>query len=73
MLVTARHVLIDAGVPAGELLGGVVSIDALAPGVAPAVPARVVAVDQHSDLAVLEREEPLPGTAASVVASGHWR
>lgn len=69
VVVTARHVLIDAGVPASELLGAVVSVDALAPGSAPALPARVVAVDQHSDLAILERDEPLPGTASLVVAS----
>ena len=69
IVVTARHVLLDAGVPAGAMVGADVAVDGLAPGTAPSRAARVIAADQHSDLAVLERAEPLPGTVTSLVAS----
>jgi DNA polymerase III delta prime subunit len=61
-VVTACHVLdhLDSG-----NVGALVSIDVLLEET-PAVPARVVAVDQVRDLAVLWRDEPLPGTAATL-------
>jgi tetratricopeptide (TPR) repeat protein len=69
VLVTARHVLIDAGLAAEALVGAEASTDGLGVGVAPGQPAMVVAVDAVHDLAVLVRREPLPGTVGAFVAS----
>jgi hypothetical protein len=66
VLVTAWHVLVDAGA-AGP--GDVVGVDGLAPGGAPAAPAEVARVDELHDLAVLVREAPLPGTVSRLAAT----
>lgn len=65
VLVTACHVLDDLG--AGDE-GAVVTVDALAGGVA-ADEARVVRVDAVHDLAVLVSDLRLPGSVAGLVAT----
>ncbi|MGW3349275.1 trypsin-like peptidase domain-containing protein [Nonomuraea rubra] len=64
VLVTAWHVLHSLGVAA---VGAEVLVDPLAGG--PAVPARVHAVDEPHDLAVLLRAEPLKASVAGLLTS----
>ena len=66
LLVTAWHVLVDAG---AEQVGAVVQVDGLPAGGVPAVRATVERVDALHDLAVLRRDVPLPDSVGRIVGS----
>jgi Trypsin-like peptidase domain len=66
LLVTAWHVLVDAG--AGEV-GGSVLVDGLKDPHDPPSAAEVVKVDPEHDLAVLRRPAPLPDSVSELVLS----
>lgn len=67
VVVTAQHVLTDAGAHEGP--ERTVLVDGLLAGGAPPVPATVLAEDAVHDVAVLRRREPLPDSVAGLVAT----